>query len=79
MEFREKPLVTVRDEGMLFKIIRTAFNQRRKTLRNSLDGLVPPDKLNNFLQESGIDKNIRPEDLSLQQFARLSDSLDLPS
>ena len=79
LEFREKPLVSVRDEGMLFKLIRTAFNQRRKTLRNSLDGLVPSDKLNNFLQESGIDKNIRPEDLSLQQFARLSNSLDLRS
>jgi len=76
LEFRDKPAVLVRDEGIFFKLIRTAFNQRRKTLRNSLDGLVAQDRLKNFLQGSGIDKNVRPEDLSLEQFANLSNYLD---
>ncbi len=76
LKFREKPAVSVQDEGVLFKLIRTAFNQRRKTLRNSLDGLVSLDKLKNFLQKTGIDKNVRPEDLSLEQFADLSNYLD---
>ena len=76
LEFREKPAVLVRDEGLFFKLIRTAFNQRRKTLRNSLDGLVSQDRLENFLQGAGIDKNVRPEDLSLEQFASLSNYLD---
>ncbi len=74
--FREKPPVSVRDESLFFKLIRTAFNQRRKTLRNSLEGLVTQDKLKNFLQGAGIDENVRPEDLSLGQFASLSNYLD---
>ena len=75
LEFRSRPLVSVRDEESLFKLIRTAFNQRRKTLRNSLDGLVPLEELESFLQKAGIDKNVRPEDLSLEQFANLSNYL----
>jgi len=72
LAFREKAAVLAQDEGRLFKIIRTAFNQRRKTLRNSLDGLVAQERLKNFLQGAGLDKNVRPEDLSLGQFADLS-------
>ena len=34
------------------------------------------DRLENFLQGAGIDKNVRPEDLSLEQFASLSNYLD---
>jgi len=75
LEFRDKPPVLVQDEGMFFKLIRTAFNQRRKTLKNSLEGLVTPDRLKNFLQHAGINKNVRPEDLSLEQFASLSNYL----
>ena len=77
LEFRQAPLVLVQDEEKFFKLIRTAFNQRRKTLRNSLDGLVSQERLNNFLQKAGLDKNIRPEDLSLEQFADLSNYLNL--
>jgi 16S rRNA (adenine1518-N6/adenine1519-N6)-dimethyltransferase len=76
LEFRKQPLVTVKNEAGLFKLIRTAFNQRRKTLRNSLEGLVTRQNLNNLLQESGINENIRPEDLSLEQFAVLSNALE---
>jgi len=75
LAFRGKPAVLVRDEEMFFKLIRTAFNQRRKTLRNSLDGLLAQDRLEFFLRGSGIDKNVRPEDLSLEQFANLSNFL----
>ena len=75
LEFRQKPLFLVQDEDKFFKLIRTAFNQRRKTLRNSLEGLADQEMLNNFLQESGIDTNIRPDDLSLEQFAKLSNAL----
>ena len=76
LKFRQKPPVLVRDEEKFFKLIRTAFNQRRKTLRNSLDGLVAQDRLKDFLQGAGIDRNVRPEDLSLEQFASLSNYLE---
>jgi 16S rRNA (adenine1518-N6/adenine1519-N6)-dimethyltransferase len=76
LEFRDHPLVIVQDEEMFFKLIRTAFNQRRKTLRNSLDGFLPQDKLEQFFDTTGINKNVRPEDLSLEQFARLSNFIN---
>jgi 16S rRNA (adenine1518-N6/adenine1519-N6)-dimethyltransferase len=76
LKFRGRPLVHVRDEEKFFKLIRTAFNQRRKTLRNSLDGLMAQERIAEFLDCAGINKNIRPEDLSLEQFATLSSYLD---
>ena len=77
LEFRKQPVVLVQDELCFFKLIRTAFNQRRKTLRNSLKDLVDQDKLHNFLQAARININVRPEDLSLEQFANLSNYLNL--
>jgi 16S rRNA (adenine1518-N6/adenine1519-N6)-dimethyltransferase len=73
--FRESPVVMVADEAVFFKLIRTAFNQRRKTLRNSLDGLLIKEKLMDFFEATGIDKNVRPEELSLAQFADLNNFL----
>ena len=60
------------EEKMFFKIVRTAFNKRRKTLRNSLEGVVPRDKLNDFFTTFLIDPNTRPECLSLKDFINLS-------
>ncbi len=71
LKFRDKPIVETDNEERLFKLIRTAFNQRRKTLRNSLEGFIEQEELKRFLDESGIDKNVRPEELSLKQFAEL--------
>jgi len=68
----EAPSVTVEDEERFFKIIRAAFNKRRKTLKNSLKGTVPEEKLKQFFKEFKIDPLIRPECLSLQHFAALS-------
>ena len=71
LNFRNNPVVIVEDEEMLFKIIRAAFGQRRKTLRNSLSDFINPPELEEFLKSAGIDKNIRPEDLTLGQFGEL--------
>lgn len=73
LEFREKPLVRVEDEAAFFKLIRAAFNQRRKTLRNSLKGLLKAQELEKVLDSAGINRNVRPEDLSLEQFAKLDE------
>lgn len=72
LKVREDPAVKVRDEKLFFRVIRKAFNQRRKTLRNSLAGIIPAPKLSVFFEKYNIDKNIRPEDLTLQNFANLS-------
>jgi 16S rRNA (adenine1518-N6/adenine1519-N6)-dimethyltransferase len=72
LKFRMKPAVEVNDEQIFFKLIRSAFNQRRKTLRNSLSGFLAKEALQEFLDNKGIDKNVRPEDLTLGQFAELT-------
>lgn len=55
------------DEAAFKKVIKQAFNQRRKTLRNSLRGIVPPEKL-----EALPYSTLRPEQLSWQQFEELT-------
>ncbi|MDD4979872.1 MAG: 16S rRNA (adenine(1518)-N(6)/adenine(1519)-N(6))-dimethyltransferase RsmA [Candidatus Omnitrophica bacterium] len=72
LEVREEGAVRLKDEKLFFTIIRKAFNQRRKTLRNSLSGIIPVLKLTAFFEKYGINRNIRPEDLTLQDFANLS-------
>ena len=75
----EKPAVEVGDAKYMFEIIRTAFNQRRKTLSNSLSNnpslKVTRQQVQDALTEINIDEKARGEVLSLTQFARLSDIL----
>ena len=74
---REKPLVPVRDEALLFKIIRAAFNQRRKTLVNALSSALGTDKaeLERALENCGLDPRIRGEALDIRSFAALCDEI----
>jgi 16S rRNA (adenine1518-N6/adenine1519-N6)-dimethyltransferase len=58
-------------EKLLFKVIRAAFGKRRKTLRNSLKDIVTQDALQGFFLKYSKDRNIRPENLSLQDFVNL--------
>ncbi len=79
LEMLPAPSVKVKDEGLLFKIIRGAFNQRRKAILNSLsrkDALnMPKEELATTLAGAGIGPNARPEDLTLQQFASIANAL----
>ena len=60
------------DVKALQALLRTCFNQRRKTLRNSLKNNVSSDQL----EALGIDPGARPETLSLEQFVTISNSLE---
>lgn len=75
---KELPVET-RDEKLMFRLIRAAFGQRRKTLVNSVSGspelTVPKDKVLAALAKAGISEKIRGEALSLEDFARLTDDL----
>lgn len=73
LKIRKEPAVKVTDEKRLFSVIRAAFNQRRKTLRNSLEGIITEEALEKFYRDNHINKGIRPESLSLKQFAALSE------
>ena len=75
---RELPLET-KDEKLMFKLIRAAFGQRRKTLVNSVSGspelTVSKDQILAALAKAGISEKIRGEALSLADFAKLADAL----
>ncbi|MCR4727238.1 MAG: 16S rRNA (adenine(1518)-N(6)/adenine(1519)-N(6))-dimethyltransferase RsmA [Lachnospiraceae bacterium] len=76
--YKENP-VSVRNEAFMFSLIRASFNQRRKTLVNSLsnagiDG-VTKENVADALSTMELSPSIRGEALSLADFARLSDLL----
>jgi len=72
LSLRNTPAVKVDHPDNLFKVIRSAFNKRRKTLRNSLEGIVTEERLSSFFSQKKLDKNTRPEQLSLEDFAYLA-------
>jgi 16S rRNA (adenine1518-N6/adenine1519-N6)-dimethyltransferase len=70
----------VRDEALFGRLVRTAFGQRRKMLRNSLLGLTASGKreeLEGLAERAEVELTRRPESLSLEEFARLADELAL--
>ncbi len=75
----DTPRVSVRDEKYMFEIIRTSFNQRRKTIANSISNNphlgASRQQVQDALVGMGIDERARGEILSLEQFAELSDIL----
>lgn len=75
----DKPPVEVRNETLMFKLIRAAFNQRRKTLQNALNNSselnVTKEQVVNALRALELSETVRGETLSLEQFAHLSDLL----
>lgn len=64
---------TLRDERLFDQVVKLAFGQRRKKLRNALKELRPlPDEL---LPEVGIDANARAEELTVEQFGLIANRL----
>ncbi|MBQ3066295.1 MAG: 16S rRNA (adenine(1518)-N(6)/adenine(1519)-N(6))-dimethyltransferase RsmA [Clostridia bacterium] len=75
--YKEKP-VNVKSERMLFRVIRSAFGQRRKTLLNALSagmGDFTKSELTDAIRAAGLNEGIRGEKLSVAQFAALADVL----
>ncbi|MBQ5316618.1 MAG: 16S rRNA (adenine(1518)-N(6)/adenine(1519)-N(6))-dimethyltransferase RsmA [Oscillospiraceae bacterium] len=76
LDIREEPAVSVRDEVFLFKVIRGAFSQRRKTFANSVTTAgISKERAVMALEQAGIQPNIRPEQLTLEQFGMIADIL----
>ena len=75
---RAAPPFPVRDEELLFRIVRAAFNQRRKTLVNALASQIPgvtKEDVEKTLEALGYDTRIRGEVLDLGGFAKISDKI----
>jgi 16S rRNA (adenine1518-N6/adenine1519-N6)-dimethyltransferase len=79
LDFLETPPVKVKDEKLFFKIIRGAFNQRRKTIINSLSREevldMSKENLSKALEKARVEAQSRPEQLSLSDFAQIANAI----
>ena len=79
LERYETPPVEVKDEKLLFSIIRASFNQRRKTLANGLKNSAELDfakeEIEAAIEKLGKGASVRGETLTLEEFAELSNRL----
>ena len=75
LKILDKPSVEVKDEMLLFEIIKQSFMQKRKTLVNSLSssGKISKEQILEILNNLGLDEKIRAEKLTLEQFAKIAD------
>ena len=75
----EKPPVEVKDEHLMFRLIRASFNQRRKTMTNSVGNSpemsVSKEQMAAALEKCGLSATVRGEALTLAQFAELANVL----
>lgn len=79
LDLLEEPRVKVKNEKTLFKVIKTAFMQKRKTLSNALyNGKILNDKqaIEKMLITLDIDTKVRGEKLTLEQFALIADYIE---
>ena len=78
LNIRKEPIVTPKNKEKMFKVIKCAFMQKRKTLLNSLTNNKIFENKNQgieLLKSLQINENIRPEELTLEQFEKISDNL----
>lgn len=80
LEKYETPPVRVKNEAMLFLLIRSAFQQRRKTLVNSIANVaktgLSKEQIAALIEGEGYRADIRGEALALTDFAKLADAFD---
>ncbi len=73
---RGGPAIPVQDQGFFLRVVKAAFSQRRKTLKNALRQLdLPREKFDAAPEKTGIDLGRRAETLSVEEFGRLADFL----
>ena len=83
LNIRKSPPVKIDNEKLFFNVIKASFMQRRKTLSNGLvNGGIVKNKakaieiLKNINKKMGLEENVRGEELTLEQFANLSNKIN---
>ena len=75
MDLRYKPVVDVENPQIMFRIIKSAFMQRRKTLLNALTNanvFINKEQGINTLKELNLKENVRAEELTIQDFSNIT-------
>jgi 16S rRNA (adenine1518-N6/adenine1519-N6)-dimethyltransferase len=76
----DKPPVEVNNEKLMFRLIKAAFSQRRKTLLNCMfncgDFKLTKEEITKIINTAGYDERVRGESLKLEDFAKLSNVLE---
>jgi len=78
LKMREAPPCEVKDEKLFFKVIKAAFAQRRKVLKNGLSSAFSQfskEEIGEIIAECGFSETVRGETLGIEEFARLSDAM----
>lgn len=76
LRVRKEPLLQLSDYSFFRRVIKAAFSQRRKTLKNCLVGAgFDKEKVAKAISDLGLDENIRGEKLSIQEFGKLAGAL----
>lgn len=77
LDKRKKPPVEVEDEKAFFRVVKAAFAQRRKTVLNSVSSSLglSKEKVSLALENAGLEKTVRAEQMSLENFASLCKAL----
>ena len=79
LEILKTKTTNVKNEELMFKVIKAAFMQKRKTLLNGLTNsnlFGDKEQIQKILLELGFDKNIRAEKLTLEDFVKIADEFD---
>lgn len=77
LKIRKEPAIKVKDKKVMFNIIKSAYMQRRKTLVNSLTNVgvfQNKEQGGKTLKKLGLREDIRPENLKIEDFAKLTDA-----
>lgn len=80
LKIRKEKLLDIKNEDLFFKIIKVAFQQRRKTLLNALVNgniIENKEKGKEILKKLNLEENIRGEKLTIQEFKRIADIIQL--
>lgn len=78
LNLRKSPAVKVKNEEVFFRIIKSSFMQRRKTLLNALTNtgvFINKEEGLNYLKSAGLSEDVRAENLTIEDFANLSNWL----
>jgi 16S rRNA (adenine1518-N6/adenine1519-N6)-dimethyltransferase len=77
VDMHDAPSVPVKDVDAFFRVVKAGFAQRRKQLRNTLAGglHLPPEEVEAKLQAVGVDPKRRAQTLSLEEWARVTQTL----